>query len=126
MQCVVLGGELDPFIRRDINSFVGGDSLTAHQLHMAVVDIFNKHGYRTIIEYPAPYYRSDGFPVAGKLDILATKGSHTIAIEVDRRLPRAKSVAKLWQLRSQTCGQVVVLRRTTEEAAMYEDMWNHG
>ena len=69
-----------------------GNALTYHQ---HIRNILNQNGYETKIEQPTPYRNDQGWNRKGRIDLIAQHHNTTIAIEIDRKTPRRKSVIKL-------------------------------
>ena len=66
----------------------------AREAHKSVVEWLEKQGYSCVNEYKVEN-RGDGR--CGYIDIVAEKNGDRVAIEVDRKTPREKSISKLQQ-----------------------------
>jgi hypothetical protein len=69
---------------------------SAKAFHMDVARVFLKHGYSVRFEGPCRYQGKNG-PVDGYIDLLVKEkdSGFSCAIELDRYVPRTKSVKKL-------------------------------
>lgn len=77
----------------------------SHLAHSQVVSHLSARGWACQREYPVSD-RGDGRP--GAIDILASKAGIRLAIEIDRKSPRQKSIVKLRQVSADY--RVVLLR----------------
>lgn len=68
---------------------MGARGKRAADFHDACEIILRRSGWDVSREYPVP---------GGRIDIVATDGDHTVALELDNRRPRKKSITKLQSL----------------------------
>ena len=106
-----------PTLPREVLGIAGlAVSDNARIAQEAVQEWFSQHGYACRLEVPVPD-RGDGY--TGRIDLLATKGSVQVAVEIDRVSAREKSLYKLRQFAC--CRAVLVRNGTSENISFVED-----
>ena len=78
---------------------IRGDSAAVY--HDRVEQFLKQDGWYVEREYPVTYTRGNGHSVNGRIDLIARKKGLTMALELDNRSPRAKSIVKLGAMPSE-------------------------
>jgi hypothetical protein len=105
-------------ILEDVRSAVGkvGTTDNARLIHWRLVYWLKSQGFKCQREVRADYF--NGLRIcAGKMDVVATKGSVRVGIEIDRNSPREKSILKLRGM--DLTHRVIVLRNPMKKDCPY-------
>jgi hypothetical protein len=97
-------------IRAAVNQL--GLCATAKDMHWGLMKLLKKRGFSCQYEIDAEYFNGL-FVHRGRIDIVATRGSDRVGLELDRSNPRVKSILKLTGIPDLT-HRVIVLRSATK------------
>jgi hypothetical protein len=97
-------------IRAAVDSL--GCCATAKDMHWRLMKLLKERGFSCQYEIDAEYFNGL-FAHRGRIDIVATRGSDRVGLELDRSNPRVKSILKLTGIPDLT-HRVIVLRSGTK------------